>query len=327
MRDAVGAADRVRAAVTAGIDSALAGAPAPVTGVHVTWAAALDVAGCPARYRAQGEAAWGFPGWSPATAAGAVARSALDLHLDEVGGGAAHLPAPLEAVRRWTRTVGTRGAPGVAGWVAERRDEGDTATLAATAAAAARWLGGFLRVTGWPLPAGLVLANVTRLHGPTRAAKWWPRRGAPVSVGSGADARIGRVAGAGTHVLVVHRPVAGDEGEVARRAAFEATAGALVHRVAPAAVVVGAGDTGERIRVEVGEDLLDAGAALVLGVVHQRVSAVTRGFDPTDATPSPRCRWCDEAPRCPPGTEWLAGPGRWRGGLPSLTPGDVAPAP
>src|SRR5690606_32033341 len=74
--DAVGAADRLAAAVTAGIDAALDAAPAPPGDVDVGWVAALDATACPARFRGQGETGWGFPGWTPATAAGAVARSA-----------------------------------------------------------------------------------------------------------------------------------------------------------------------------------------------------------------------------------------------------------
>jgi len=71
------------------------------------------------------------------------------------------------------------------------------------------------------------------------------------------------------------------------------------------------------------EALLAAGGEMIVEVVRQRVTALTRGHDPADAHPSPRCRWCDEAPRCEPGTAWLAGPGRWRGGLPVLTAGSA----
>src|SRR5690606_39774466 len=101
--DAVGAADRLAAAVTAGIDAALDAAPAPPGDVDVGWVAALDATACPARFRGQGETGWGFPGWTPATAAGAVARSALDHHLH--GPDPDCPPAPLEAVRDWMRTA------------------------------------------------------------------------------------------------------------------------------------------------------------------------------------------------------------------------------
>ncbi len=321
MRDAVGASDRLRAAVTQAIDDLVAGATAPPGQVFVGWVAAVDASTCPARFRAQGDDGWGFPGWSAATAAGAIGRAALDRHLDEVGTGAGQLPEPLEAVRRWMRAAGTSGASGVAGWVGDLRAEGDSATLAAAAAAAGRWLAGFVRVLGWPLPDRLALLNVTRDGAQSAAPKWWPRKGSAVSVGSGADARVGRVTGAGDHVLVVHRPSAGDDRDVHRRATVEAAAGALVQRVAPSAVLVTAGDTGERSRIVVDEALLEAGGDLLVEVVRQRVVAVDRGYDPADATPSARCRWCELAGECPPGTAWLAGPGRWRGGLPVLGAG------
>jgi hypothetical protein len=314
--DAVGAADRLAAEVTAGVDAALATAAAPPGDVDVGWVAALDAAACPARFRSQGETGWSFPGWTPATAAGAVARSALDHHLH--GPASDRPPAPLEAVRDWMRTATSIGARGVAGWVAERRADGDGPALAATAAGAARWIAGFVRTLGWPLPERLALLNVARDDAPV--ARWSPRRGAPVRVRSGADARIGRIVGAGGHRLVVHRPVAGDDGQLRRRAAFEAAAGALVHRVAAAEVVVTTGDTGERVRVPVDEALLAAGGEMVVEVVRQRVRAVERGHDPADARPSPACRWCEVADGCGPGRDWLARAGRWRGGLPVLAP-------
>jgi hypothetical protein len=319
--DAVGAADRLQAAVTAATDEILASATAPPGPVFVGWVAAVDAATCPARYRAQGEDRWGFPGWSAATAAGAIARAALDRHLEEAErlavGGAAPLPDPVETVRTWMRATAA-DARGVAGWVGELRSERDGPTLAATAAAAGRWLAGFVRVLGWPLPERLALLNVSRDDGAAGAAKWWPRKGSPVSVGSGADARIGRVTGAGDHVLVIHRPSAGDDRDLHRRATIEAAAGALAHRVAPAEVLITAGDTAERTRVVVDEALLRAGGEMVVEVVRQRVVAVDRGYDPGDATPSPACRWCDLRTECPPGVAWLTEAGRWRGGLPVL---------
>lgn len=318
MNDPVGASDRLQAAVAAGIDAALASATAPPGPVHVGWVAADEAATCPARFRAGGEDGWGFPGWSPATAAGAIGRAALDAHL--AGPHAARLPAPLELVRAWMRSDGAVDARGVAGWVGELRSDGDGPTLAAAAAGAARWLAGLVRTLGWPLPDGLTLLNVTRAEAPSPAPKWWPRKGSPVSVGSGADARLGRVRGAGGHVLVVHRPSTTDDRDLHRRACFEAAAGALVHRVAPAAVLVTAGDTGERSRVEVDEAVLAAGGDMIVEVVRQRAVAVDRAFDEADATPSPRCHRCERRETCPPGTTWLDGPGRWRGGLPVLAP-------
>lgn len=320
MRDAVGATDRLQAAVTRAVDGLFEGATAPPGAVYVNWVAALDAATCPARYRAQGEHGWAFPGWSAATAGATIGRAALDLHLDAAGTDAGPPPHPLEAVRRWMRSAATPGAGGAAGWVGDLRAEGDGATLAAAAAAASRWLAGFVRVLGWPLPDGLALLNVAR-GDLSPAARWWPRKGSPVSVASGADARIGKVKGTGDHVLVVHRSSAGDDHDVVRRAAVEAAAGALVQRVAPAAVLVTAADTGERSRIEVDEPLLTAGGEMLVDVVRQRVTAVDRGFDPADATPSSQCRWCDLRDGCPPGTAWLAGAGRWRGGLPVLANG------
>jgi hypothetical protein len=328
VRDAVGAADRLIASVTAGIDDALTAAPAPVADVYVGWVAAAEAAQCPARYRAAGEGGWGFPGWSAPTAAAAVGRTALDHHLHPPDGRPAplpgDLPAPLEVVRGWIRDAAVAGARGVGGWVGDLRADGDAATLAATAGLATRWLAGFIRVLGWPLPEGLALLGLTRDDGASGAARWWPAKGSPVTVACGADARVGRVTGSGGHVLVVHRPSSADDGEVRRRAAFEAAAGALALRVAPGAILVTAGDTGERARVVVDEDLLSDGGEMVVEVVRQRVTALTRGHDPADARPSARCRWCDEAGHCGPGTAWLARPGRWRGGLPVLVP---APLP
>lgn len=313
-RDPVGAADRLRGRVAGEVAAVLAAAAVAPGRVHVGWVAALDAAGCSARFRGQGEQGWGFPGWSPATAAGAVARAALDAWLEEHDRPAprpAGPPAPLEVVRGWMRDTRDLAGDGVAGWVAERREDGDTAALAATAAGSARWLAGFLRVMGWPLPADLGLLNAGR-----GSLTWRPPGVAGVSVTSGADARWGRVSGAGRFSLVVHRPAAGDDGGLDRRATFEAAAGALVRGIAPEAVVVTAGDTGERLRLDVDGEVLAAGGAMAVEVVRQRVLAAERGFDPGDATPSAGCRHCDHAAECPPGQVWLSGPGHARGGLP-----------
>lgn len=322
MRDAVGATDRLTAAVTDALTEVLARATAPVADVYVGWVAAADAADCPARYRAGGEGGWGFPGWSASNAAAAAGRAALDHHLHRDEGDPARphgeLPAPLEVVRAWIREAAVAGAPGVGGWVGDLRADGDAAPLAATAGLATRWLAGFVRVLGWPLPDRLALLGVLREDGPSGAPRWWPAKGSPVTVACGADARIGRVTGSGDFALVVHRPASADDAEVHRRATFEAAAGALALRVAPDSVLVTAGDTGERARVLVDEALLSAGGELIVDVVRQRVTALTTGFDVADARPSARCRWCPEVERCEPGSAWLAGPGRWRGGLPVL---------
>jgi hypothetical protein len=322
VRDAVGAADRLASRVASAVTTLLDEAPAPVSDVYVGWVAAADATECPARYRAAGEAGWGFPGWSAPMAAGAVARAALDRYLHDpdvagIAGADRELPAPLELVRTWMRSA-TAGEPGVAGWVGDLRADRDGATMAATAAAAARWLAGFVRVIGWPLPVDMALLNVVRDDGPSGAARWWPAKGSAVTVASGADARLGKPRGSGAFALVVHRPSSSDDAAVHRRASFEAAAGALALHVAPAEVVVTAGDTGERARVVVDEDLLAAGGDVIVEVVRQRVRALTEGFSADDARPSTACDRCDEAFRCPPGQAWSSGSGRWRGGLPVL---------
>jgi hypothetical protein len=174
---------------------------------------------------------------------------------------------------------------------------------------------GFVRVLGWPLPDGLTL-----LGGGRDGAvlyPWRPWKRAPVAVRSGADARLGRVTGSGDFAVVVHRPTTTGDGSLRDRAAFEAAAAALSIGVVPARVVVTAGDTGERARVDVDAALVEAGAALVEDVVRQRVVAVGAGDPFAGATPSAACRHCEVAVGCAPGRAWLAGPGRWRGGLPS----------
>jgi hypothetical protein len=170
---------------------------------------------------------------------------------------------------------------------------------------------------GWPLPPELALVAARR-DGAGGPPSWRPPGVDDVIVGSSADARLGRVTGAGRFALVVHRAAGGDDPAVRQRATFEAAAGALTRGIAPEGVVVSAGDTGERLRLAVDDDVLAAGGRMVVAVVQQRVIAVERGFDPADATPSGRCRWCERRESCPPGRDWLAGPGRWRGGLPVL---------
>ncbi len=300
--------------------------------VYVGWYAALDARACPARFRAGGEDGWGFPGWTATSAGAAIARAALHAHLDgtnhghhsgygggysPAGGQAPPLPEPLTLVRTWM--TGTRPNPdsSVAGWVAERLDARDGPTLAAAAASATRWLGGFVRAWGWPLPDRLTLTAGGRDAGPP--LRWRPEKGSTVAVTPGADGRLGRVTGSGDFAMLVHRPVVAGDDRLRERAAFEAVAAALAIGVVPAAVLVTAGDTGERLRMTTDDGLLTLGADLVTGVVEQRVVATQRGWDAKDATPSAACRHCPLAPTCPPGTAWLAGPGRWRGGLPSIT--------
>jgi hypothetical protein len=330
--DPVGAADRLRAETSRRIAGALAGAPSPgaVGDVYVGWVAARDATSCPARYRGEGERGWGFPGWSPPLAAGACGRAALAHHVGDAdrAGRPPALPMPLDAIRVWMRALRTQGGTGYSGtppversgvgeWICEVWDVGDSATLAAVAALAGRWLAGFVRVLGWPLPPRLTLLNAP---GPAAVStlRWRPDKASPVTVACGADARLGRVTGAGGFALVVHRVATGDDDALRVRAAFEAAAGALAVGVVPDSVLVTAGDTGERVTVPVDDDLLALGTDRIVTVVAQRAVAVERGFDPADATPSGACRHCDHLADCPPGQAWMRVAERWRNGLPVL---------
>jgi hypothetical protein len=317
--DPVGRADRLRRELGARVLVTLAPADGAVGDLYVGWFAALEARACPARFRAQGEEGWGFPGWSAANAGPAIARAALHRHLDQgrPPGREPALPHPLTLVREWMAANRPAADTSVGAWVAERMDVGDGPTLAAAAANAVRWLAGVVRALGWPLPPGLALAGGGRDAGPP--ATWRPERGSPVKVVPGADARLGRVRGSGDFAVLVHRPVVSGDDRLRDRAAFEATAAAVAIGVVPARVLVTAGDTGDRIRLPVDEALLSYGADLVAGVVEQRVAATAQGWSAADATPSAACRHCPLVPSCPPGTAWMAGPGRWRGGLPRLT--------
>jgi hypothetical protein len=318
--DPVGRAGALRDELRQRITARLAPVGDAAGEVYVGWFAALDARACPARFRAGGEEGWGFPGWSAASAGPSIARAALHAYLDRdrPPGRPPARPEPLTLVREWMK--GTRPAPdsSVAGWVAERLDAGDGPALAAAAAGATRWMAGFVRALGWPLPDRLRLAGGGRDSAPP--PRWRPEKGSTVTVAPGADARLGRVTGSGDFAVVVHRPVVAGDDRLGERAAFEATAAGLVIGVVPASVLVTAGDTGERLRVTVDEGLLGLGAGLVAGVVEQRVIATEQGWAAADTVPSPACRHCPLAGTCPPGDAWLAGPGRWRGGLPSILP-------
>jgi hypothetical protein len=333
VNDPVGTADRLRAAVTGRIADALAGAGVPVGNIYVGWGAALEAATCPARFRGQGEHGWAFPGWSPALAAGACGRAALAHHVaqSDLAGRPPTLPMPLDAIRAWMRVLRSPPEAGagrmppierssVGDWICETWEAGDSATLAALAATASRWLAGFVRMLGWPLPTQFTLLNAP---GPAAAPSpsWRPDKASPVTVACGADARLGRVTGAGGFALVVHRVTTGDDGALRDRAAYEAAAGALAIGVAPASVLVTAGDTGERVTAPVDQRLLALGADRIVGVVAQRAIAVERGFDPADATPCHACRHCDHLADCPPGQAWMRVAERWRGGLPVIPQG------
>jgi len=331
--DPVGTAERLRAGVAERIADALAGVGVPVGDVYVGWGAALEAATCPARYRGRGEHGWGFPGWSPPVAAGACGRAALAHHVAQadLAGRPPTLPMPLDTIRAWMlalrsppeagagRTPPT-GRSSVGDWICETWEAGDSATLAAVAATAGRWLAGFVRVLGWPLPTRLTVLNAPGpVAGPSPS--WRPDKGSPVTVACGADARLGRVTGAGGFGLVVHRVTTGDDGAIRDRAAFEAAAGTLGIGVVPASVLVTAGDTGERVTVPVDHQLLALGADRVAAVVALRAIAVERGFDPADASPGHACHHCDHFVDCPPGQASMRVAERWRGGLPATTQG------
>jgi hypothetical protein len=337
--DAVEGAVRLRARVEAELGAVLDGA-LPTGDVYVGWVAALDVAACPARYRAGGEEGWGFPGWSPVLAAATVGRAALARHLREtarpgsgpVGDGVTPpLPHPVDTVRDWLREAARAPTSSVAEWVRDLARDGDRAALAATAAAAGRWLAGFVRVIGWPLPErfGLVVDD-PEAPGTRRWHRSWrlPHRARAdrrpkVTVAGGPDAVAGKVSPAGQFDLLVHRPSSPGDGALVDRAAHEAAAGALASGLVPRAVVVTTADTGERARCPVDADLLDRGVAHVVEVVRQRVVAAAAGWTFDDGTPSAACRHCPARDRCGPGQRWLAGPGRWRGGLPVLPPDGI----
>jgi hypothetical protein len=292
--------------------------------IYVGWFAAADVAGCPARFRAGGADGWDFPGWSPPSAAPSVGRSALARAVDR----STELPDPLGLVKAWMREVRSAPTSYVAEWITHLSQTGDRIGLAATAALAARWIAGFVRVAGWPLPEKLALVvddpdTPSARRGPPPWRPRLERRRVPVAVASKPDAVAGTVAPSGRFDLVFHRPNSSDDLALADRAAFEATAAALALGIVPAHVVVSAADTGERLRFPVDDPLLARGADQVVAVVRHRLRAA-EGPAPgepeqADAVPSPACRYCPAAADCGPGQAWLARPNRRVNGLPVLS--------
>lgn len=319
-------AERIEAVLSSSAVADVAGASTAAvapTNVFVGWVAALDAAGCPVRYRAGGADGWGFPGWSPPLAAAAVGRAALARHLQvgaTLGADAAPpLPEPLEVVRAWVREVARVPTISVAEWVADLARNGDRAILAATAANATRWVAGFVRVVGWPLPVrlGLIGGDPDNPFARRWPKSWRPPGRSAITVASSPDAVVGKVAPAGPFDLLVHRPSTPTDGVLVDRAAFEAAAGALTSGMVADHVVVTTADSGDRVRAPIDAALLRRGAELVVGVVRQRALAQD-DWDHTDATPSAACHHCPEQPACEHGRVWLAGPGRWRSGLPRL---------
>jgi hypothetical protein len=124
------------------------------------------------------------------------------------------LPDPVGAVKAWM-TACARGhsRTPVGDWIAEQVRGRERAVLAATAANAARWIGGFVRAVGWPLPEDLHLVHGDRED---PAAVNWPRyhkivnRHSKVTVAGSPDAVLGRPSPSGDHRLLVHRPTGPD---------------------------------------------------------------------------------------------------------------------
>lgn len=326
---------RLRHDVTDRLDELVAGlaGDADPGDVYVGWVAAAEVAACPARFRAGGADGWGFPGWSPPLAAGAVGRVALARYLDQhvvasqaAQGAAPPLPQPLQAVKAWMKEARETPTSKVAEWVTDLSHQRDRATLAATAGLATRWIAGFVRVVGWPLPDDLRLVVDDPGSPSARRSErpWRPKlaaRGVPIAVASKPDAVVGTVAPSGRFDLLFHRPTSSDDVTLAERAAFEAVAWALAVGLVPRAILVTTGDTGEQLRFPVDAGVLARGADLVVAVVEQRIRAAEALGAGTwaDAVPGPACRWCPARDDCPPGQAWLTGPARWHNGLPVLT--------
>jgi len=329
---AVGRADLLRRGVTERLEELVGGlaADADPGDVYVGWVAAADAAGCPARFRASGVDGWGFPGWSPALAAGAVGRVALARHLDRhvtaVAASNPALPHPLAAVKTWMKEARETPTSPVAEWVTQLTRQGDRAALAVTASLATRWIAGFVRVLGWPLPEGLVLvvddpgSPSARRGTPAFRPRLSSTRRVAIAVASKPDAMVGTVAPSGRFDVLFHRANSSDDLTLAERAAFEATAASLAIGIVPRAVVLTVADTGERLRFPVADDLLERGADLAVDVVRQRLRASeVAGDEYGDAVPSSACRYCSERETCPPGVAWLIRPGRRHNGLPVLT--------
>lgn len=333
---AVGRADQLRNEVTARLDELVGGlaGDADPGDVYVGWVAAAEVAGCPARFRASGADGWGFPGWSPALAAAAVGRVALSRHLDQhvvasqaVQGVVPPLPHPLAAVKAWMKEARETPTSRIAEWVTDLAQRRDRAALAATASLATRWIAGFVRVLGWPLPDDLRLVvddpgspSARRGSGP-----WRPRltsRRVPIVVASRPDAVVGTVAPSGHFDVLFHRPTSSDDVTLADRAAFEAAAWSLAVGLVPRGVLITTGDTGETLRFPVTDAELTRGTDRAIAVVEHRIRAAEAAGagEWSDAVPSAACRYCPVASECPPGQAWHTRPARRHHGLPVLTP-------
>lgn len=334
--DAVGRADALRAEVGERLEKLVAGLDdgADPGKVYVGWFAACEVAECPTKFRARGIDGWAFEGWSPPTAAAALGRSALARYLDQHATASGDPPAllqPLDAVKAWMREARETPTSSVAEWVTHLSQplSRDRAGLAAAAALATRWIAGFVRVVGWPLPDRLAL--VVDDPGSPSARRptppWRPRlttaRKVPITVASRPDAVIGAVAPSGQFDLVFHRPTSGDDRSLGERAAYEAAAASLAIGIVPHRVLLTTGDTGEQLLFVVDDELLDRGARLAEAVVRERLRAseplAPGTAEHDDATPSNACRFCPTLEACSAGTAWLTRPARWHNGLPVLT--------
>jgi hypothetical protein len=268
---------------------------------------ALAAADCAARHREQLATGQGWPGWSAPLAARRVALEALRDHLDEPGpGGAIARPNPLAAVRGRIAAARASQATNMDEWLAEAASDDERRQVAARAS---RWLSALLRMTGWPLPPRTNLDAACRWHHEQ------------VTVVGSLDASSGVITARGTHEGWIVRESSGAGPRALRdRACVEALAATLARGIAPARVDVLCADAGDRFAVDVDHDAIRRGVELVGAAVRQAVIAQSRGYDESDATPGPHCRFCDLASSCPPGTAWAAGPGRAQGGLPVLDP-------
>ena len=207
---------------------------------------------------------------------------------------------------RWlgprSRSTSTASAGRAAGrrgcrrrWRSSGRGSGTPATLPATGSPAGSPSGGMpgtprpcghrgrRRAVAGRFPAGARLAVARRVRpaelrpGDRHVAGARAARG--VRRGGGRRPAGARVGGRAVHARRAPA-LGGDDASLHRRACFEAAAGALVRGIAPRSVLLTAGDTGERLRVDVDAGVLAAGGELIVDVVRQRVGRRPPGVRP-----------------------------------------------
>lgn len=99
--------------------------------------------------------------------------------------------------------------------------------------------------------------------------------------------------------------------------AYRATVATAAERRSPARIVVHYPDTGHAPRqVEVTTELLNEGAQVAALAVAVGLIQLGLRREDLDRRPGGQCHRCPVAEACGPGSEWRAGPGRLRGGLP-----------